>query len=502
MSATINVFMLYLFYGLAFFTIGVAITSKQKRYSKLKIARHLWLLAAFAFIHGLHEWFELYLILQSQENISQQHAYLTWFQYSPQAQVCIPVEMTAGTYAYPNLVRIGIILLSYGFLLAFGLAILSSTRQVLRSISVIIPLLLFIGFAVTIQVADANCQSAEECRFILSRVRNFFGLPAGLISGIALILYSQQVVSISEKGARSLYWCGVSLIVYGVLTGAVPSGVTFTPLGIDVELLRAISGFVILHFLMQAMHIFDIEYHRMLESTLNKLAHSSKLASIGRMAAGVAHQINTPLTNISLGLDMLKKQARITMAPDDPQYSKCMNRIEAIERNLQKAAMVARELLLFSRQKETDFLPLNLNQVIMGACRQVEQQLKGYTVRYQLQKVPPMLGIPWKLEEIYVNLLNNAMDATPPGGTITLVTELDGKTIRSRIIDTGAGIASEHKAMLFDPFFTTKPEGKGTGLGLFICYGIIQMHNGNIAIESSLGKGTTVIMEFPAGDNC
>jgi PAS domain S-box-containing protein len=231
-----------------------------------------------------------------------------------------------------------------------------------------------------------------------------------------------------------------------------------------------------------------------------QLAQSDKLSSIGLLAAGVAHEINTPLAVISSYAQMLTKQmkgdARLTPL------------LERITQQTFRASEIANGLLNFSRTSTTEFRETDLNQVIRDTLTLVEHQMKTARISVNMNlsdELPRIHGNPGKLQQVFLNLLLNAKDAMPQGGELRVGTVANGH-VEAVISDSGAGIAPEHLKRIYDPFFTTKSapkpgERRGTGLGLSVTYGIIQEHAGKINVESTLGVGTTFHLEFPLSRN-
>ncbi|MBV8116279.1 MAG: GAF domain-containing protein [Silvibacterium sp.] len=227
-----------------------------------------------------------------------------------------------------------------------------------------------------------------------------------------------------------------------------------------------------------------------------QLSQAEKLSSIGLLAAGVAHEVNTPLAVISSYTQMLTKQLR-----GDQRVSPLL---EKITQQTFRASEIVNGLLNFSRTGNTEFRETDLNAIIRETLTLVEHQFK--TARVQLDTslmpdLPPILGNSGKLQQVFLNLFLNAKDAMKDGGTLRIATEINGH-VSVAISDTGAGIAPEHLQRIYDPFFTTKTaprqgERRGTGLGLAVTYGIIQEHAGKIHVESHLGAGTTFYLEFP-----
>lgn len=227
-----------------------------------------------------------------------------------------------------------------------------------------------------------------------------------------------------------------------------------------------------------------------------QLSQADKLSSIGLLAAGVAHEINTPLAVISSYAQMLTKQLR-----GDTRLTPVL---EKITQQSFRAAEIANGLLNFSRTSTTEFRSTDLNQVIRDTLSLLEHQFKTARIEVDLElaeELPPIHGNPGKLQQVFLNLLLNAKEAMPGGGSLRVGTRVNGH-VEAVISDSGSGIAPEHMKRIYDPFFTTKTmpkpgDKRGTGLGLSVSYGIIQEHSGKIHVESAVGAGTTFHLEFP-----
>jgi PAS domain S-box-containing protein len=228
----------------------------------------------------------------------------------------------------------------------------------------------------------------------------------------------------------------------------------------------------------------------------NQLAQSDKLSSIGLLAAGVAHEINTPLAVISSYAQMLSKQLK-----GDQRLGPVLDKIT---QQSFRAAEIANGLLNFSRTSTTEFRETDLNQVIRDTLSLLEHQFKTAQIIVDLdlaEPLPLIHGNPGKLQQVFLNLLLNAKEAMPEGGHLRVAT-LANSHVAALVADSGAGIAPEHLKRIYDPFFTTKTmpkpgDRRGTGLGLSVSYGIIQEHAGKIHVESAVGTGTTFHLEFP-----
>lgn len=231
-----------------------------------------------------------------------------------------------------------------------------------------------------------------------------------------------------------------------------------------------------------------------------QLTQAEKLSSIGLLAAGVAHEVNTPLAVISSYAQMLQKYTR-----DDQKLQPVL---EKITQQTFRASEIVNNLLNFSRTSSTVFASLDLNAVLRETLTLLDHQLRTsrITVEIDLQTpLPRIYGSQGKLQQVFLNLLLNAKDAmadNPNGGVLRLSTSSVGNEVSVGIDDTGGGIDPEHLNRIYDPFFTTKNaprkgQHKGTGLGLSVSYGIVQEHSGRIQVNSTLGIGTTFRLDFP-----
>lgn len=452
-------FVLYLLYGLTFYTLGVAILSRDIRLSELGIARIIWLLAVFGIIHGFHEWLELLV------------------QFAP--------DLKSPVFSAFRLV---IVSTSFLFLLYFGLFLNITTlygdqalQTTPRSVKALVGTA---ALSLILIAAYVDFGIGED-----THIRNFVAFPGGLLSGIGMVLYSKTVRSFSRNVAINFVSAGCCMICYSFLTGLVPSDAVVPFIGVKIILLRGVSAFLIMFFTIRALSVFSLEQRELVNERLQRFAQSEKLNSMGILAAGIAHEMNNPLTNVSLNLEMLKD-----LVGDDERINK---KIGAIERNAARASKIAKELLHFSRENEAPPERININEVIKSSNNLLKSQDLNSIIRLNLQNVPMIMGIAWKLEEVFINLLMNSLDACSDKDGIEIVSFLQKNKVVVVITDTGRGIPAEIIPKVFDPFFTTKEIGKGTGLGLSVCYNIIQQHGGEIGLMSSEEGGCVVTITFP-----
>jgi PAS domain S-box-containing protein len=226
-----------------------------------------------------------------------------------------------------------------------------------------------------------------------------------------------------------------------------------------------------------------------------QLRLSEKMAAIGLLAAGVAHEVNTPLTGISSFTQMLLDRSD----PEDPKTQL----LEKIERQTFRAAKIISSLLNLARPSTSDAAPVDLNAVIGDVLSLIEHQMKVSKIqlRRELSAAGVVVrGIEYKLQQVFLNLFLNARDAMPRGGWLRISSRIDHGHAVIEVSDTGTGIPAEQLARIYDPFFTTKPEGHGTGLGLSVTYGIVQEHGGTLTCDSEVGHGTTFRLVLPLAD--
>jgi two-component system NtrC family sensor kinase len=234
------------------------------------------------------------------------------------------------------------------------------------------------------------------------------------------------------------------------------------------------------------------------------VARAEKLAAIGRLAAGVVHEINNPLATISACAEALESRVsegefKESAALDDLREYLGLIRSEAF-----RCKMITNGLLDFSRTRTTEHALVNLADVISSVTRLLSHQQRGERVEFQIdttEELPPISGDAGQLQQAVIALATNAIDAMPDGGVLRIASRRNGSNVLVEVSDTGVGIPQENVTKIFEPFFTTKEIGKGTGLGLAVCYGILTEHGGSLDVQTTLGVGTTFTISLPAINN-
>lgn len=253
----------------------------------------------------------------------------------------------------------------------------------------------------------------------------------------------------------------------------------------------------------------EISFNQMedkLKDTMNSLEHAvknlhekqaqlveaEKLASIGILAAGIAHEINNPLTSVLTFSNLMLEQ----MPEDDPRREK----LKIMARETERARIIVRQLLSFAKETKLKKKETNINCPINEIIETLSAQGLFNDIELSLnfsEHLPEISADPIKLEQVVLNIVLNAIHSITPPGKIGITTQAAGDFVEIIISDTGCGIPEEYIGKIFDPFYTTKDATKGTGLGLAVSYGIIKKHGGNIEVTSTVGKGSTFIVRLP-----
>ena len=239
-----------------------------------------------------------------------------------------------------------------------------------------------------------------------------------------------------------------------------------------------------------------------------QLIQASKMTTLGQMAAGIAHEINQPLNVIQVCADFMSKMLNKGARIDDESLRTLA---DDFTRNVQRATGIIEHMRAFARQSEVVRNKVDINQPIMDVFKVLGHQIKSHQVKLELDldnRIPPILAEHNRLEQVFINLVTNAIDAMDEKAaqsdngvcekTLRIQTFSDNDNVVATVTDTGTGMTREVLDKVFEPFFTTKEVGKGTGLGVSISYGIIKDYNGEIEIDSEIGRGTTFMLRFPA----
>jgi signal transduction histidine kinase len=239
--------------------------------------------------------------------------------------------------------------------------------------------------------------------------------------------------------------------------------------------------------------------NEILSTTQREAARAQRLSAIGQLAATVAHKIGTPLTALSGHIQLLQ---------EDPQLSgEARRRIKTVEAQIERTSRIIQDLLVYARKPELTLSPLDLNECLKECLALLRPEIDRLRITPVVLLAPGAGTVeadPHQLQEVFCNLIENALDAMPNGGTLTIRTyppdsrpDADGRQAVAEVTDTGDGIAREHLDQIFQPFFTTKRAGRGTGLGLAIALETVRAHGGQIMVDSEVGKGSRFLVLLP-----
>ncbi len=230
-----------------------------------------------------------------------------------------------------------------------------------------------------------------------------------------------------------------------------------------------------------------------LKEAQEQLLHTEKLASIGTLAAGVAHEINNPLDGI--------QNCIRTIIKEPGNHEQTLKYLRLAADGLTRIENIVRKLLDFARQSDLNMGHVNVKETILKAlelvAHRMDEQVIILTQRFD-KDMPQIWGDGHYLQQVFLNIILNALDAMPKGGNLTIIGRRDPSNVSISITDTGCGIPKENMERLFDPFFSTKGVGEGTGLGLSVGLGIIREHRGEISVESEINKGSTFTVTLPS----
>ena len=261
------------------------------------------------------------------------------------------------------------------------------------------------------------------------------------------------------------------------------------------------------------------EQNQALREAQAALVQSEKLASLGRVAAGVAHEINNPVAYVTNNLVVLRRDMQAALdVLDAYREGRADDAVRLAEQTdlayfrshfgrtcdktlegLQRVRDIVRNLRDFARLDEAELQEADFNAALTSAVEILRHEIKGkdVTLETDFRPLPPVLCHSGKINQVFLNLLANAVQACDRGGRVALRTRAQGDGVVIEVQDNGCGIRPEHRVRLFEPFFTTKPVGQGTGLGLSVSFGIIRDHGGAIEVESEVGRGSTFRVRLP-----
>lgn len=454
------VFSLYMLYGLIFVAIGFTIFFRDLRFSHLSIASALPTLAIFGFIHGLHEWSELYLHVYQEELMMHQ------------------------TVKILKVVKLWISFIALGY---FALQMLAMTkwrfRPQLSLITQAVTALFFIGVVYRYFSHELH-DFVRETTF---QIRWLFGSGAGMLAGAALINYSKKLKQEERKAADAVGFLGISIIIYGLFAGLFYiEHIIFGPMT------RTLLALVMLIYLRKTLELFDAERQQQIEYSLHQILHNDKLRDIGELASGIAHEIKTPLSSALMRCDLLEKQ----MAISEYDQVNAQRQLEHIRKGLLKAAHISQELLQFSHKRMPVKQRLSVAEFIQDSLELMVHRLNDFQVTQDIAPDLFFYADKEQLEEVVINIVNNAIDASTGKKVICISARQKGLRIKLSITDFGTGIDNSIKDKVLLPFFTTKDKSTGTGLGLTLCHKILEQNQGKLSFYNTK-SGLCMEIELP-----
>lgn len=452
------IFSLYMLYGLVFMAIGFAIYFRDLRFSHLDFAKALPTLALFGFIHGLHEWADLYLYI-----------YNTHFYLSDTVQV----------------LKVTKLWVSFAALGYFALQMLKMTQWHFRhQLKYLIEVLIVLFFISLIYRYNEHSLFEFLDKTVI-QTRWFFGSGAGLLAGTALINYSRQLQKEEREAAHTVSYLGVSIIIYGLF-----AGLFFVENPVLGPIIRLACAFPMLYFLRKTLVIFDNERLHQIEKKLMQSMHDHKLRDMGELISGVAHEVKTPLSSTLMRCDLLERKL------NDGNIEKAKIQLEYIRKGVLKAAHISQTLLEFSHKKPSNKRSVLLSDIINDSVALMSSRLQGFDLNISIPEESVAFVDKEQIEEVVINILNNAIDASEDNKVIKIKAHQKGlKTIMS-IRDEGTGIADNIVDKISRPFFTTKDKQSGTGLGLSLCKTILEQNSGTLKIYNT-HTGVCVDIELP-----
>jgi two-component system NtrC family sensor kinase len=256
------------------------------------------------------------------------------------------------------------------------------------------------------------------------------------------------------------------------------------------------------HYSNEITHVITVgEDVTMRVEAFHAVGRAEKLSAVGRLAAGVVHEINNPLATISACAEALESRVTEGVFNDSPDVTDLREYLGLIRNEAFRCKSITNGLLDFSRVRGSNRVPLNIEEIIKYSARLLEHQKRGERIEIEIEStdnLPLINADEGQMQQAIIALATNAIDAMPDGGTLTFRSFTERNRVIVEIKDTGIGISPEDMSKIFEPFFTTKEVGKGTGLGLAVCYGIVTEHSGRLSVRSKIGQGTTFTISLPS----
>ncbi|SJL84069.1 sensor histidine kinase [Vibrio palustris] len=449
-------FKFYLVFGLAFFAIFFAIFFRNLKNSRIRIARYLPMFAIFGLLQGFHVWSDFYLLLyqheyHTTENIETFRAIKIWGSF-----------LTLSSFAwcmmdYTHWQRVTFI----------------------RNTMLIVLVIFSIGLIYRYHQLNYTLFIEQT----LNQIRWIFGMGSSVLAGATVYTYAKHIEEDGYGSAPPFQWLGIALICYGCSVGFISESMS-----IWFQSLRLICAYGMLIALWYALRVFDEERDKQLQTTVQTSQQDAKLIELGELTSAVAHEIKTPLSSALMSCDLLEMQLS-----DNEQYSRQINRIRY---GLARASEISQEVLNYAHHKQIKRIPLSLHKVIESAISLNQFRLEDFTLDISLDDKLEISGDAGLLEEVFSNIISNAVDASQHDKILHVYGYQDKLSAIVQLSDHGGGMPETLLAKATQPFFTTKEKGDGTGMGLALCKQTILQHNGELRLSNN-PHGLVVEVRLP-----
>lgn len=502
----------YFIYSFTFLVMGLAILIQPRKNTEFKLAGILGVLAGFGLTHAVSEWLAM-------GTLAKGSGQLVYF------------------------MQVFMRFVSFVLLFEFGrcLILISEAEPSVRQRGLARVFTRHITLFLVGAVFFMSFNSLDPLRTMDVISRYFLAFPGGILTGAGFFYYYKYTkdLLVRAKVKRYFFSAGVSFLVYGVLSGLIAAGdglfirVLFfkgfflSALKIPVIVLRIICMAVAAWSVFGVLRIFNWEMTKKLKKEIierrlaeealksayeelknvqDKLIQAEKMSAIGRLAGGVAHEVNNPLTGVLNMVQLAKMAAR---EKHDFNLSEFKEYLDIIEDSALRCKRITGSLLDFSRVGSGQKLAISLNELVEKTAILIGYELKLRNISFEpefTKPLPKIAGDPQLLQQVVVGLCANAQWAVDKkfaknaGGKIFIKTWYSGqdKQVCLSIADNGIGIPGDKISKIFEPFFTTKDVGEGTGLGLAVAYSFIREHKGTVTVESRENEGTVFSLKFPA----
>lgn len=453
---TLFVFKIYLIYGLAFITLFFAILLRDMSSSEIKIAKVLPYLGISGLVLGFHEWSELYLAIYQQE-----------FVITKPMEVLLLLKFVIA-YLPLNL-------FAWKMTELLDATIAKTVRRVWLGLATLLLAVSFYQFS-----------TQDFYAFTISATRNarlLFSLIASCVAGVGLALYSKQLEEQDVPNHLYFLLSGIAFFIYGL-----GSALVFAQYGAWVLVFRCVGAVMLLATLWQALKMFDLERKQQIEEALSLSLQNQKLKELGELSSAIAHEIKTPISSALMSCDLLEQNRENQEIAD--------RQIVRIRRGLERAACISQEVLRYSHQHSIERERVHVESIVNAALDMLRYRLAQYDLTLDIDPKLYVRGDKALLEEVVINLVSNALDASANQRKLAIRVQKDHDKVSLKVRDWGTGMSPKILEKATQPFFTTKPKGKGTGMGLALVKQIATQHNGSITF-SNVCPGLLVEFKLP-----